>query len=255
MLGVVVPLTPAQRQWADLAEALAQDAALTAGREQAEILARLGTIRMIRLRDVPSALDAFQEALAFDPQERTSRATLEKLATVGEHRLAAGRVLEPVYRRDGAKGPLLRLLELRGALAEDVDERLVSLREATGLAMAGGGAEAGRALELVGRALVEAVRGGRPLQEWLEALDSVASSGTDPKRRASILGEAVGEHDVTSPELSQLVRRAAEVHAVSGDVPGAIALYRRALAFEPQSSEKLLARIGDDLLRDQGSPR
>src|SRR6202044_1119657 len=133
VLGVVIPLLEAQRQWADLAEALAQDAALTAGREQAEILARLGTIRMVRLRDVPAALDAFQEALAFDPQERTSRTTLEKLAAPGDHRLAPGRVLQPVYRREGAAAPLLKVLELRGATAPDVDERLAALREAANL--------------------------------------------------------------------------------------------------------------------------
>ena len=118
-----------------------------------------GTVRMVRLRDVPGALDAFQEALAFDPQERTSRATLEKLAAVGDHRLAAGRVLEPVYRREGAAGPLLKVLELRGTTAPDLDERLEALREAANLAVGAGPAEAGRALDLMGRGLAEAVAG------------------------------------------------------------------------------------------------
>ena len=58
---------------------------------------------------------------------------------------------------------------------------------------------------------------------------------------------------MVSAELSELAKRAAEAHTASGDAPSAIALYRRALSFEPQSSE-LLSRI-DDLLRDQGSPR
>jgi tetratricopeptide (TPR) repeat protein len=254
VLALATPLLEAQRLWTDLAEALAQDAALASGREQAEVLARLGTVRMVRLRDVPGALDAFQEALAFDPQERTSRATLEKLAAVGEHRLAAGRVLEPVYRREGAAAPLLKVLDLRGSLATDLDERLDALREATKLARA---ADAGRALDLVGRGLAEAVAGERPLQEWLDALDALAQAGTgagaDPKRRAAVLGKAIGDRQVTSVEGSALARRAAEAHAASDDAPAAIALYRRALAFEPHSSE-LLSRI-DDLLRDQGSPR
>ncbi|HEX4449170.1 MAG TPA: hypothetical protein VH044_20670, partial [Polyangiaceae bacterium] len=257
VLALLIPLLEAQRLWADLAGALAQDAALTEGREQAEVLARLGNVRMVRLRDVPGALDAFQEALAFDPQERSSRTTLEKLAALGDHRLAAGRVLEPVYRREGASGALLKILELRGATAPDIDERLDALREATRLASAGGAAGAGagdngRALELVGRGLAEAVAGERPLQEWLEALDTVGT-GTDPKRRAAILGNAIGEREVTSAELSALAKRGAEAHAATGDAQAAIALYRRALAFEPHSSE-LLARI-DELLRDLGSPR
>ncbi len=58
---------------------------------------------------------------------------------------------------------------------------------------------------------------------------------------------------MTSDELSALAKRAAEAHAASGDVQAAIALYRRALVFEPQSSD-LLSRI-DELLREQGSPR
>ncbi|HEX3769911.1 MAG TPA: tetratricopeptide repeat protein [Polyangiaceae bacterium] len=253
VLALELPLLEGQRQWAELAQALAQDAALASGREQAEVLARLGTVRLVRLRDVPAALDAFQEALAFDPTERTSRSTLEKLASSGDHRLAAARVLEPLYRREGAFAPLLRVLDLRGTLAEDLDERMDALREATALAASGGATEAGRALEIVGRALREAVNGGRPLREWLDALDGFAGAGTDPKRRAAVLGEAVGDHEVTSPDLSALVKRTAEAHATSGDATAAIALYRRALAFEPQSGE-LLARI-DDLLRDQGNPR
>jgi golgin subfamily B member 1 len=253
VLALAMPLLEAQRLWADLGEALAQDAALIAGRERAEALARLGTVRMVRLRDVPAALEAFQEALAVDPQERTSRATLEKLAAIGDHRLAAGRVLEPVYRREGAAGPLLKVLELRGSLAADVDERLDALREAMNLAVEGGASEAARALELVGRGLAEAVAGDRPLREWLAALDAVAGPGADPKRRAAVLGKAIGEREVASADLGALAKRAAEAHAASGDAQSAIALYRRALAFEPHSGE-LLSRI-DDLLRDQGSPR
>ena len=253
VLALAIPLLESQRLWAELCDSLAADATLAEGREQAEVLSRLGTVRMLRLRDVPSALDAFQEALAFDPQERTARTTLEKLANVGDHRLAAGRVLEPVYRRDGATGPLLKVLELRGSLATDIDERLDALREATKLAAAGGAAEAGRTLELIGRGLALAVSGERPLRAWLDALDAVAGTGTDPKRRAAVLGAAIGERDVVSAELSELARRAAEACTASGDAPAAIALYRKALSFEPQSSE-LLSRI-DDLLRDQGSPR
>jgi tetratricopeptide (TPR) repeat protein len=257
VLSLAMPLLESQRLWADLAEALAQDAQLAGGREQAEVLARLGTVRMVRLRDVPGALDAFQEALAFDQQERTSRATLEKLASAGEHRLAAGRVLEPVYRREGAAGALLKVLELRGSTAPDLDARLEALREGTSLALGAGPSEAGRALDLLGRGLAEAVAGGRPLQEWLDGLDSMAQAGSgagaDPKRRAGVLGKAIGDREVTSAELSALAKRAAEALAASDDAQGAITLYRRALAFEPHSSE-LLSRI-DDLLRDQGSPR
>jgi golgin subfamily B member 1 len=251
--ALMIPLLEAQRSWPELAEALAQDATLASGRERAEQLSRLGMLRMQRLRDMPGALESFKEALGIEPQERVARSTLEKLAAHGDNRLAAAGVLEPVYRAEGASGPLLKVLELRGSLAANVDERLGALREAADLAAGSRAGENARAVDAVARGLAEAVTAARPLGEWLERLDRVAGAGSDPQRRAAILGTAIGTREVTSEELGTLAKRAAEASGASGDAPTAIALYRRALAFEPQSAE-LLSRI-DDLLRDQGSPR
>ncbi len=252
VLALVVPLLEAQRLWQELADSLAQDASLASGAEQAEILGRLGTIRMLRLRDTRGALDAFQEALAFDPHERIARTTLEKLASSpqggGDHRVEAGAVLEPIYRREGARAALSKILEARGSLAKDIDTRLEALREAAGLA-----ADPARSLDLLGRGLAEAVAGERPLAEWLDGIDAIGSTAADPKRRAALLGEAIGEREVTSTELCDLATRAAESHAATGDAQTALVLYRRALAFDPRSAE-LLSRV-DDLLRDRGSPR
>jgi tetratricopeptide (TPR) repeat protein len=253
VLALLVPLLEAQRQWPELATALAEDASLLDGTAYAAAMSRLGLLRLQRLKDVTGAIEAFNEALAFDPHDKTARATMEKLASQGEHRLAAARILEPLYRREGASGPLLRILELRGGAAEAIDERLEALAEAVDLAASSGAGEATRAAELAGRGLAEAVAGERPLSEWLERLDRVAGPGTDPKRRAALLGHAIGEREVTNEELASLTKRAAEAHAAAGDALGAIALYRRALAFEPSATE-LLARI-DELLRDQGNPK
>ena len=253
VLALLMPLLEAQRQWPELAQALEQEASLLAGAEHAGAMSRLGVLRMQRLRDTDGAIEAFDEALAFDATDKTARSTLEKLTSLGDHRLQAARVLEPVYRRESATGPLLKLLELRGSMAASVDDRLAALREASDLAAGAGAAEAARAVDVVGRGLAEAVACEQPLHEWLERLDRVAGSGTDPKKRAAILGKAIGEREVTSEELAALAKRAAEAHASGGDVQTALALYRRALSFEPNSAE-LLSRI-DDLLRDQGSPK
>ncbi|HEX3345634.1 MAG TPA: tetratricopeptide repeat protein, partial [Polyangiaceae bacterium] len=253
VLALLLPLLEAQRQWPELAQALEQEASLLAGPPHAAVMSRLGLLRMQRLRDTDAAIEAFDEALAFDATDKTARSTLEKLTALGDHRLQAARVLEPVFRREGATASLLKLLELRGALAAAVEDRLAALREASDLAAGAGAAEAARAVEVAGRGLAEAVAGGQALHEWLERLDRVAGSGTDPKKRAAILGKAIGDREVTSEELAALAKRAAEAHASGGDVQTAITLYRRALAFEPSSAE-LLSRI-DDLLRDQGSPK
>lgn len=209
VLDMMLPLLESQRQWPELATGLEQLATLAAGPEHAQVMARLGLLRLQRLRDVDAAIDAFDEALAFDAAEKTARTTLEKLAALGDHRLKAARVLEPLYRREGAQAPLMKLLELRGSLATDSKERLAALREAADLA-------------------------------------------TEPKKRASLLADALGDDAVSDAETSALAKRAGEALATSGDVERAIALYRRALAWEPQSQE-LLARI-DELLRDRGSP-
>ncbi len=250
--ALLLPLLEAQHKWPELCTALANEATLVAGAEHAAVMSRLGNVRLVRLRDVDGAIEAFDEALGFDATDKAARTALEKLTAAGDHRLLAARVLEPLYRREGVTGPLVKVLELRGTLAAEVDERLEALREAAELAERGGPAEAARAMDVVGKALGEAVAAGKSLDRWLEQLDRLAKPGVDPKRRAAILVKAMGDHAVSSAELGALARRAADALAASADLPGAIAMYRRALAFEPQSTE-LLSRI-DDLLRDQGSP-
>lgn len=250
--ALLIPLLEAQHKWTELCTALANEATLVESAEHAAVMSRLGNVRLLRLRDADGAIDAFDEALGFDATDKVARAALEKLTGAGDHRLKAARVLEPLYRREGVTGPLVKVLELRGMLAADVDERLDALREAAELAEGGGPVEAARAVDIVGKALAEAVSGGKPLDRWLEQLDRLSKPGTDPKRRAAILVKAMGDQAVSSDDLGGLARRVADALAASGDLPGAIAMYRRALAHEPQSTE-LLSRI-DDLLRDQGSP-
>jgi tetratricopeptide (TPR) repeat protein len=249
----LVPLLESERRWAALADALAQGASLSAAPgERAGLFAQIGVLRASRLRDPAGAIEAFAQAVKEDPGEKTARGTLEKLAAHGENRLEAARVLEGLYRSEGAAANLLKTLEVVGSLASTADGRLAALREATDLAGAAGGAEAGRALDLAGRGLAEAVGGGQEVGEWLARLDQAGVPGTDPKRRAGILARALGDREVTNDELSLLAKRTADAFAACGEVDGAIALYRRALVFEPHSAE-LLARI-DELLRERGNP-
>jgi tetratricopeptide (TPR) repeat protein len=250
--ALLVPMLEAQHKWPELCAALETEARFVTGAEHAAVMSRLGNVRLSRLREPARAIEAYAAALASDGADKTARLALEKLASAGDHRLAAARVLEPVYRKEGATAQLVKMLDLRGSLAESTDERLAALREAADLAEGAGGSEAARAVDLAGKGLADAVANGRPLGEWLERLDRVAKPGADPKRRAAILVQAMGDLAVTSDELGDLARRAADALAASGDVPGAIAMYRRVLVREPQSTE-LLSRI-DDLLRDQGSP-
>ncbi len=198
--ALLLPLLEAQHRWAELCTTLEGEASFLGGAERAAILSRLGNVRLQRLRDAGAAIAAFAAALAADAGDKIARGALEKLTSAGDQRLEAARVLEPIYRREGATAPLVKVLELRGALGADVDERLGALREAATLAEGAGASEAARAVDIVGKALAEAVAAGRPFAEWLERLDRLAKPGTDPKRRAAILVKALGELPVTSDD-------------------------------------------------------
>jgi tetratricopeptide (TPR) repeat protein len=243
-----IPILEAQRQWPELASALVRDAELAPVEERPAILARLGTVYLTRTRNVDAAIEAFKSALAADPQEKTSRATLEKLLAAGDHRLAAAAVLEPVYRRDDDVTGLLRVLDLKAQLSPIVQDRLAALEEAADTAIS---VSREKALDIVARGLAEAVESSESLKPWLGRFDMFAGD-TDHKKRAAILGKGLGEHPVTSDELSVLAKRVGEEHAASGDVGAALTALRRALAYEPASTE-LLARV-DELLRESGNP-
>jgi tetratricopeptide (TPR) repeat protein len=242
------PILEAQRQWPELANALVQDAQLAPAEERGAILARLGNVYLTRTRDQDAAIEAFKSALANDPHEKTSRATLEKLLAAGEHRLAAAAVLEPVYRHDDDVNGLLRVLDIKAQLSPVVHERLAALEEAADVAIS---VSREKALEVVGRGLAEAVESKESLAPWLGRFDLFAGE-SDHKKRAAILGKGLGEHAITSDELFVLARRVGDEHAASGDVGAALAVLRRALAYAPASTE-LLARV-DELLRESGNP-
>ena len=242
------PLLEAQRQWPELANSLVHDAQLAPVEERAAILARLGTVYLTRTRDQDAAIEAFKSALANDPQEKTSRATLEKLLAAGEHRLAAASVLEPIYRREDEVNGLLRVLDIKAQLSAIVTDRLAALEEAADVAIS---VSREKALDVVGRGLAEAVESNESIGPWLGRFDLFAGD-TDRKKRAAILGKGLGEHAITSNELLLLAKRVGEEHAASGDVGAALTALRKALAYEPTSTE-LLARV-DELLRESGNP-
>jgi len=249
-LGRLIPLLETERRWEDLAAALVDDAATAPDAERAGIFSRLGQVRLARLGDGRGALDAYQQALAIDPAERTSRLALDKMLAAGELRLAAADVLEPLARGEGAWTVLLRVLEARAALLGSVTDRLAALHEAV-LVAHRDLKDAKRAVDIAGRGLelaLDAAEGDVPT--WIERVEQVA--GADATRSAVVLRRVLGDRAIAGAALMLLARRAGDALAASGDVAGALEVLRRALAAEP-SSHELLDRM-DDLLREQGSP-
>ncbi|MCL2779080.1 MAG: tetratricopeptide repeat protein [Polyangiaceae bacterium] len=243
-----MPLLETQRQWSELAVALVNDARLAPEEQRPAIFARLGTVHITRIGDVDAAIEAFRNALEGNPQEKTSRAALEKLLLAGERRLAVAAVLEPVYQRDNDDQSLLRVLDVKALLLPAVGDRLAVLEQAADLAARH---SRDKALDFVRRGLVEAVENEENIQGWLDRFDKFAVDA-DPKKRAAILSSALGEHEIDSHELVLLAKRVGEEHAASGNVAAALAVLRRALTCEPSSAE-LIGRV-DELLREQGTP-
>jgi tetratricopeptide (TPR) repeat protein len=246
-----LPLLEALRQWSDLAIALDAEATLAPESERAALYAKLGVVRLQKTRDIPGAIEALRRALAVEPAEKTSRSALEKLLGAGEHRLAAADVLEPLHRRERNVAGMLRVLDVKATLLDDPDARLRAIEEAATYAESNP-PDDGKALEWAARGLREAVENARPLAAWLDRVDRLARMASDPKNGALVLARGLGDAAIDSLERLHLAKTTADALAAAGDVTAALALYRRALAFEPSSTE-LLSRI-DDLLREQGSP-
>ncbi|MCC6553830.1 MAG: hypothetical protein IT372_12520, partial [Polyangiaceae bacterium] len=133
-----------------------------------------------------------------------------------------------------------------------IEERLAALEEAVGLSeheMK----DARKALDLASRGLRLAVDGApAQIARWIGEVERLTGHGSEAGQRAAALAGALGDRQVTSAALSHLARRAGEALIASGEAVEALAVYRRALAFEPSSPE-LIARV-DELLREQGSP-
>jgi tetratricopeptide (TPR) repeat protein len=246
-----LPLLESLRQWPELAIALDAEATLAPEGERASLYAKLGVVRLQKTRDLPGAIEAFRRALAVEPAEKTSRAALEKLLASGDHRVAAAEVLEPLHRGERNVAGMLRVLDVKATLSETPEARLRALDEAATLAESSPHDQA-KAIEWATRGLGEAVAQRAPLASWLDRIDRLAPSSSDPSRRAALLRRGLGDAPIDSPEMLHLGRKTAEALAAAGDVTAALAEYRRALAFEPSSTE-LLSRV-DDLLREQGSP-
>ncbi|WP_437631564.1 tetratricopeptide repeat protein [Sorangium sp. So ce854] len=284
----LIPLLEQERRWAELEALLEAEAELAAGPERASVLARIGAIRMARLDDPAGAITAYREALALDPTDRASRLALEKmlgpppgsaaggggvessrqsahLHLTDDQRIAACAVLEPIARAEGAAPLLVRVLETRAEIAPaawaegapdaiqaDVRGRLAALEEAAGVAEREL-RDPRRALDLAARGLSLATASApERISRWVAEVERLTEHGSESARRAPALAGALGDRAVDSAALSLLARRAGEALLASGDVTQALALYRRALAFEPSSPE-LIARV-DALLREQGSP-
>ncbi|HEX9296756.1 MAG TPA: hypothetical protein VF881_13015, partial [Polyangiaceae bacterium] len=166
-------LYEATERYSDLAETLDIDLGLSdEPAARIEVLARLGELRRVQQDDWEGALEAFRQALTYDPSHAASREGIEKLLELPDARRQAAETLHPLYEADGDHERLLRVLEIEAAAADTPDQRLRLLEQATAVA------ESQRSDPE--RAFVYAVRGvreaaGEPeITAWLERAERLA---------------------------------------------------------------------------------
>lgn len=241
----LVPLYEAGGKWAEVANALEEDASLAPPAERSELLARVGGISVTKLKDVPRGIDAYRRALEADESDEVSRRSLERLLAEGEHQLLAARTLEPFVRARG--DDLLPILRVRAKDEPHVQDRLRALDEACTLA-APTSREAALALAI--DAIVLATASNEPARSFVAQVEHLCREGVDPKERAEGLSRALGERAIEDAESFALAVLLGQSLADLGQASEALAAYRRALVFEPGSAD-LLRRI-EDILVSQG---
>jgi tetratricopeptide (TPR) repeat protein len=143
-------------RWDELAQTLERELLVSASNEAAALDAkyRLGRVLEQHLARAREAIEHYREILALSPEHAEARAALEALLRDPELRGEAARILQPIYEMRGDWEALIRALEILLADEEDVDERIVLLRN-LGDVCADQVGDGARAFEAYGRALRE----------------------------------------------------------------------------------------------------
>jgi tetratricopeptide (TPR) repeat protein len=209
---------------------------------------KIARVAARELGDLPRAFEALEAALAGDRHNGPAVAELEHLmqhAERPEHRAQAASMLEPIYLASANFDRVMATLATRLESSEDPDERRELLSRLAKL-YEEQKEDYAAALATVARLLDEDVTDQDTVRE-LERLARVADSGA---ALAQIYANALERISIDEPATARLPQRAAQFFAEHGKVEESLALYRRALEFDPddrqvfEELDALLARAG-----------
>ncbi len=174
-LAALAKLYEVEGRWQDLAETLEADVALTKDPKELLVLyARLGVVRLQKLKDVAGAIEAHKQALAIDAQHAVSRNALEGLLADADARREVAGILRPLYEAEKDHMRFLRVLDIETEYAASIEEKLETISLAANVAE-GPLADPQRAFGYVSRALREA--SGEPtFRAWLERAERLAEA-------------------------------------------------------------------------------
>jgi tetratricopeptide (TPR) repeat protein len=167
----------AAERWLELADTYEQHLDIVSSDvERLDLLAKLGDIKRVHVKDVPGALEVYRRALTLDAQHAPSRAALETLLDSSEpaSRREAAQVLRPLYEADQQHEKLLRVIEIEIETTEDAIEKLGGLEAALKVAEGPLG-DARRAFGYSERAVRTAL-GHTDVTPWLTHLERLANA-------------------------------------------------------------------------------
>lgn len=188
---------------------------------------RIGHLWQVRLSDVARAIESYSEALQLDPSHAETLAALDHLVHGKIEPVLAARVLEPIYDASGEHLKLAHVLEVMVTHAEDPHARVELLHRIAMIHEQRVG-NAAAAFDAYARALRDD-SGNQLTLGHLERLAEIIN-GWDS---LSQLLAAEAEKSLDVPRQVDLWSRLARVYEHElGDVPRAIATYRRILDAE-----------------------
>ena len=232
----LLELLKRHERWQELALALDTAIEFSPLEERAELLGKLGELRLKQLGAPEGAFEALGQSLALQPANPQTRRAVEQMLETGEWRLRAAELLERVYRQTASHDGLLRVLEIRAELSPDANERMAAL---AAWAEAAAEHDPERVVALCRRMLeldptspellvrLDTLLGDRePVAERILRYETALALTAEPERRRSLMHALVA------------IRR-----DVLGDVPSTIDGLERLLAEHPSDLDAHLALI------------
>ncbi|MCA9669876.1 MAG: tetratricopeptide repeat protein [Myxococcales bacterium] len=220
---------------------------------QAELLYRVGELRVQLSGDLDGAFIAYRDALDREPTHAGARQSMDRLLLSDVHRVQVLDVLEPLYEQAGDHQKLVELYETRLGTVDDKPGRAELLERLAGLYEHQLG-QASEALGAFGRALAEDPSNSGALDQ----AERLASQLGRFAELAALLEEITGIHGELSTEIEpdtarDLALRVGRWYVEQlSDIDRAERVYQRVLQAHPEARAALdaLERIYRASARD-----
>lgn len=226
-------------RWQEQADLLARRAELaTSEADQVAIKYRLATIYELRIQDLATAIDLYEEVLRRDPQHVQAVTSLERLILERDQRFRISQILEPIYRRQDEWAKLVVIYDAQLDFIEDAERRQFLFREIARLHE-----ERDGSLELAFRAIARAFLEDPASEILLQECERLAArlgSWADLVHVLEKGSEGLYDYAV----LARLGAKVAAIHEERmNDRNAAVAAWRRVLSAQEDHADAIAALV------------